>query len=354
MKKYIKMKNLLVVAVALIFITSCSPKNETTETENAKNIHKVSVRVKTIKPEKFISYFEVNGFVEALQNAFISPELNGQIKQINVEEGQRVSKGDILAVLNTDITRKGVEELKTGLEFATVTFEKQKELWDQKIGSEIQFLQAKNTKESLEKKLETLEEQLEMANVRAPFDGIVDEIFSKVGEMGTPGRQIVQLVNLSKLIVEADVSEAYISKINKGDTVQINFPAYPDIVLYEPIYRTGNVINPDNRTFKIQVRINNVGEKFKPNIMANIKIEDYVNDSAFVVPSIIIKKDINKGSFIFEAQKTDSSVVANKIFIEPGVSYNDKTVIKKGVTKNQQIIVDGYNMVATGTDIEIK
>lgn len=352
------MKRFMYLLVVAALLTACAPKNDVEtkaeqEKATAADVH-VPVSVKKMKPERFEHFFTANGIVEALNAAFISPEMNGQVKHVYVEEGHRVSAGQVLAELNTAITRNTMEELKTRYELAEIAFNKQKELWDQKIGSEMQFLQAKNAKETLEKSMATLETQLDMAKMKAPFSGIIDDIFIKEGEMAAPGMQVMQLVNLSKLVINADISESYISRIKKGDTVHVSFPAYPDIEMQVPVYRTGNVINPNNRTFNVQLHTNNIEEKLKPNIMASLRIKDFELDSAFVVPSIIVKQDLSKGHFVFRAVEKNGETVAEKTFVKTGISYQDKTVIEKGLSAGDKVIVNGYNMVSTGTVVKIK
>ncbi|MCF8331648.1 MAG: efflux RND transporter periplasmic adaptor subunit [Bacteroidales bacterium] len=332
-------------------------KQEVTKLENSlsnDSIYAAPVNIKIIKPETFVHKIEVNGTVEAEQQANISPEINGQIKQIYVNEGQRVSKGRLLAELSTEVTRKSIQEIKTSLELARTTYKKQKKLWDQNIGSEIQYLQAKNQIESLESSLETMKAQLDMAKIKAPFSGIVDDIFMKVGDLAIPGTPVMNIVNLRQLNVNADISESYLSKIQAGDTVQISFPAYPGIKMKAPVFRTGNIIKPDNRTFKVQVNITNIKEKLKPNIISVLRINDYTNHQAFIVPSIIIKKDM-KGDFLFVAEEDDNGVlIAEKRYVETGKSYKNKSEIIGGLSENDRVIVDGYNMVSSGSNIEIK
>ncbi len=323
------------------------------DTNYTKENYLVPVRTKNIITEEFDHFIEVNGSVEAVNDAYISPEMNGQIKKIYVEEGDRVSKGQLILCLNTAVTRKGIEELQTALELANTMYMKQKELWDQKIGSEIQFLQAKNGKESLEKKLETLKAQLAMAQIKAPFDGIVDDIFLKEGEMASPGFKVVQLVDLTKLKVNADLSENYLSSIKKGDTVLVTFPAYKEIEYRVPISRTGNVVKLDNRTFTIEVKLNNRKNQLKPNIISIIHINDYVNDSACIVPSIILKRAVNNEFFLFIAEKKDGEYIAKKTYVKTGKSFRDQTEILSGLKQGQQVIIDGYNTVSTGTNIQI-
>ncbi|MFH2143476.1 MAG: efflux RND transporter periplasmic adaptor subunit [Bacteroidota bacterium] len=337
------------VLTGILFVSCGGSKSE--EQEDSQN-YATSVRIKTIGYELFDHYIEVTGSVEAINDAFISPQMNGQIKKIYVNEGDYVKQGQILAILNTEVTQKSIEEIKTGLELATTTFEKQKELWDQGIGSELQFLQTKNQKEQLEKRLETLEAQLRMSTISAPFDGIVDNIMQKEGELGVPGMQMIQLINLSRLKINADVSETYLSKINKGDTVKVEFPAYPEIQLYVPVNRTGNVVKQGNRTFEIELKLNNIENKLKPNIISVLHIKDYTQDSAFVVPSIIVKNDL-KGNFLFIVEQNDSTATAKKVYVKTGKSYKDKTEITEGLVFNNKVITAGYNIVSNGSEIEI-
>jgi len=223
---------------------------------------------------------------------------------------------------------------------------------EKEIGSEIQFLEAKSNKESLEKKLKTLNSQLEMTRVKAPFNGIVEKIFQKEGELGTPGRQLVQLINLQKLYVNAEISESYISSITKGTPVIISLPSYPEIELKTEIHRTGNSINAQSRTFLIQMIINNRAENIKPNSLAVLRIKDFSTDSAFVVPTAIIKKDI-KGFYLYTIDHIKKKQIARKTYIQKGVFNANKTIVVEGLTKEQQVITIGYNLVTDGDEIEI-
>ena len=192
-----------------------------------------------------------------------------------------------------------------------------------------------------------------MAVLRAPFNGVVDGIFQKAGEIANPGRQVIQLVNLSKFKIRADVSEDYISKIAQGDQVEVYFPTFPDYTINTSIYLTGNVINPANRNFEIQLRIDNSDEKLKSNMLAVLKVKDYSTDSAFVVPSIIIKNDI-EGEFVFVDKEIKGEYVAEKIRVKTGESYLENTIISDGLKLDDKLIVEGYNMVTTGVNVSIR
>lgn len=314
--------------------------------------YKVAVSLKDLEAKPFHHYVQVSGTVEAVNMANISPEINGQIKKIRVQEGDRVQKGQTLVILNTSITESSIKELETRLELAKTVFERQKKLWEKNIGSELDYLTAKNNKESLEKSLETLNAQLDLSTITAPFSGIVDDILVKEGELALPGMPILQLVNLEQIYINADASEAYITKVSKGDSVLVDFPSYPEIKAELPVYRIGNVIKPANRSFNVQLKMNNPDGLIKPNVVAMIKINDFSMEDALTVPTFIIKKDI-VGEYVYIATEKDNRLIAEKKYIETGMSYNDETLVVKGLEQGQKVIVSGYNMVSDGIAVNI-
>ncbi len=313
----------------------------------------ILVGVKEMAYEAFNHYFEISGSIEAAKSAFISPELNGQIKKIYVAEGQGVKKGDLLAKINTSILESNISGIETGLELATIVFEKQQQLWNKKIGSEIDFLTAKNAKEALEDQLVTLDAQLDQAFIKAPYEGIIDNIMQKEGDLASPGIQIMQLVNLDKIYINADVSESYLPVIHKGDTVDLSFPVFPDLTLTEQIHHISNIIHPQNRTVSLQLRIRNKNEILKPNGMAIIRINDFSSKEALVVPSIIIKQDMS-GSFLYIVKQENKNWIAEKRYVKPGVSYQDQSMITEGVAVGESVIVEGYNQISDGSVIKIR
>ena len=302
--------------------------------------------------EKFTHYITVSGTVEAEQEAFVSPELNGQVRKIHIQEGQYVKRGDLLITLRTDITERTIQEVKTSLELASLLYEKQKELWDQKIGSEIQYLQARTNKESLEARLSTLEEQMRLASITAPFDGLVDNIMIKEGELATPGIRLLHLINLKRLKIYSDISESYLNDVQVGEMVELDFPSFPELARSIPVTYIGSVIDNKSRTFRIEVRFNNSDEKVKPNQYVNLKINDFRSDSTLVIPSIVIKQDM-QGHFVFIAEGKENEMKAKKIYITPGRSYMENTMVTDGLLPGQKLIVTGYNLVKNGTDIKI-
>ncbi|GAB4299423.1 MAG: efflux RND transporter periplasmic adaptor subunit [Marinilabiliales bacterium] len=340
------------VLLSIVLISCGTDKSDQQDETNME--YSIPVKIKNLKYEKFHHFIQVTGYVEALYDAYISPEMNGQIKKIYVKEGDYVQTGQLLAELNTEVISKSIEELKTGLELAKTLYNKQKELWDQGIGSEVQYLQAKNQKESLEKKLETLYAQMDMAKIKAPFSGYIESVMQKEGELAVPGMQLMQLVNFNKLKIVADVSEKYLNSIHKGDTVKITFPAYPDIELYKTIYRTGNVIKQGNRTFEIEIQLDNLKDNIlKPNIIATVYINDYSNNKALTVPSVIIKKDL-KGDFLYVVNKTDSLFTAEKRHVKIGVSQDNMTEIIEGLKEGEKVVIAGYNQLSNGAVVNIK
>lgn len=316
-------------------------------------VYKIPVFVKNMKPETFNHFINANGKVEALQDAFISPETNGQITKIYVEEGDRVQKGQLLVKLNTSVIESNIEEVKTNLELARETFLKQQRLWEDSVGSEMEYLQAKNQKESLEQRLETLQEQLDMAQIKAPFPGIVEKINQKEGELGTPGMQILHLVNMKKLRVKADITEQYISNIREGDMIKLTFPAYPDLTKRVPITRKGQIIDDESRTFVIEARLDNPDELIKPNQVCVVNVRDYQSEDALVVPSNVIKQDM-EGDYVYIVGQEEEQDIATKVYVETGRSYNNRTIITKGISAGDKVITSGYTQVSEGSEVNIK
>jgi len=320
--------------------------------DESEEMSLLPVEIMEMSPDFFARYFEITGVMEALQDAYISPEINGQIQKINVDRGSRVKKGDLILKLNTDVTEKSMEEIETSLELAKRIFTKQEELWEQNIGSELQYLEAKNAMESLEARLATLQKQLEMAYVRAPFSGIIDDIMVKEGELASPGLPLVHLVNLSGMRVSANVSEAYLNSVNKGDLVELRFPAYPGMVMEAAVTRLGEVIDPQTRTFTLEVELKNREEKLKPNMLTSVRIQDYKNDQALVVPSHILRQDFN-GTFLFRVAQADGASKAKKIYVKPGITVQDQTMITDGLLAGDMVITKGFNLVSEGTGVRI-
>lgn len=321
--------------------------------ETTQNRVRTPVTLTTLGYEPFEHYVRINGQAEAVKEAMISPETSGQITSIEVQKGQQVRSGQVLARLNVSVIENNIAEVKTSLQLAQTVYNRQEALWEQEIGSEIQYLEAKNNYESLQSRLKSLQSQMEMAVLRAPIDGIVDDIFSKEGELAMPGSRVMQLVNLGQLYINADVSEAFLPVVSSEDKVILRFDAFPEYEERVPIYRVGNVINPENRTFRLQLRINNPNNQFKPNMMASMGIMAFSTDEALVIPSIYIKQDV-QGHFVYVARENDEgNLIASKEYIERGRSGEGKTMIDSGLKPGDRIISQGHNKVSDGTLIRI-
>jgi len=314
----------------------------------------ILVGLESIKAKEFTHYLDVTGSVEPQLQAYISPELNGLIKTIKVKEGDYVKKGDLLAIIDTEMTLNTIEEVKTQLELAKAIYNKQKELWDQKIGSEIQYLQAKSKKESLEKKLITLRTQIQKASIKAPFSGHIETVAQKVGEFGSPNKPLFFLVNLDDLKIIANISESFLPYIHVNDLVSVKFPTYPKIKISARIGVIGSVINPNNRTIKIQVPIKNIDKDLLPNITAQIKVVDQYFEAAFVVPSIVVKNDANGNKYVYVVSTTDAGLFAKKKFITTGNSYGNQTMVLAGLNEGDKVITKAYNLVKNGSAIRLK
>ncbi|MBL4587313.1 MAG: efflux RND transporter periplasmic adaptor subunit [Flavobacteriales bacterium] len=311
----------------------------------------ILVKVKEVKPETFEHHFMVNGSIEAVEQANVSPEQGGQIKQILVKEGDKVSEGTTLAKLNTSVIQRNLEELDNGIELAQTVFDRQSRLWDSKIGSEIQFLEAKNKLESLQKKRETLLAQMAMSVIKAPFSGVVDVLHQKEGELAAPGMPILTLVNMKEMKVKADVSENYVLAVKQNMKVEVDFPSF-GMSTETRVRSVSNIINPFNRTFSVEVRISNSNGILKPNGIATIKIKDFEAENAMVVPAISIGKDA-KGAFLFVITQEEGKQKAVKKYVTTDRTSEGQTLVTEGLNAGDKVVVEGYNEVANGDVVKI-
>lgn len=295
----------------------------------------------------FKHYFDVYGNVKSDNTASLFAENPGNITTIPVREGQPVKKGQVLVRIDDALFDRNLQELQTSLDLATILYNKQKRLWDQNIGSEVEFLEAKNRKESTENSIATLKEQRSKSNILAPFDGVVDKIFQNVGEMASGQQPVIRIVNLGDLYITSDVSERYINDLKVGDEVMMSFG---NDSLVSGISRIGAFINPTNRSFEVQVDLNGKMEGIRPNSLVSLKINDLVKHGAIVLPSSIIMQDGKGQDYVFVIGKDDSNYpIAVKTVVTTGSSYGGKTVILEGVSRGEKVIDKGARSVR-GTD----
>ena len=317
--------------------------------EQKKYHREIFVSTERIAPEKFEHYFQAHGIIAAENNILITPEIPGTIKYIRTKEGENVKAGQVLMSMDTEVIDGSINEAKTALDLAKDIYERQEKLWEQKIGSEIQLLEAKNRKEALEQRLKTLMAQREKSNITAPSARTIDEILPRIGEMVSPAMPVLRMVNLSNVYIKSDISENYLKSIQKNDPVEIEFPSL-ETTTKAKINQVGNYINPENRTFKIRIDIENNLKLYKPNLLAIISIRDFEKDSAITVPSEYIMADANAKQYVFIVAEENKTTRARKTYIESGPSHNGKTLIIEGLNGDELLITEGARSV---TDKEI-
>jgi RND family efflux transporter MFP subunit len=315
-------------------------EDELTKTDSSNLILGTRVAVTELKPSPFNHYIEVQGRVDGDENVNVSTQMGGIVNQIFVKEGDHVSKGQVLAKLDDKVLQRNMVELQTGYDFANSMYEKQKALWDQKIGSEVQYLTAKNNKEGLERRIATLKDQIAQMSITSPVDGNVEDIPLKIGQMMAPGIIAFRVVNFSTIKVMADIAEAYTSQVNNGDIVKVFFPDLKKEVIGK-INFSSKFINPTNRTFSVTVRLADVDPNLKANMIAVLKINDYKNLNALVVPVNVVQTD-QTGSYVAIAEKSTKGNIVKKVEVTPGIIYNGLSEIKSGLKPGDKIITTGY------------
>jgi len=309
---------------------------------------KKSLLITTVAATKgdFTHFVEVTGSVLSKKNVNISAETGGRILDIPAIEGMRMSKGQVLAKIDSESIQRSIEELENNLSLARTVFEKQERLWNQKIGTEIQYLEAKSRKEGLEKSLASLRTQMAKAAVRAPFNGTVETVRVRVGELVQPGSQMFQFVGESDLFIEADISESYIGVLSKGDSVEITFPSIKKTITTK-VSATGSIINPNNRTFKVEVFLPSLPE-VKPNMISILKIQDYKNKESVIVPSHLILAD-TKGDYLFAVENG----VAKKKYVKRGYTSGDQTEIVEGLVGTEILVDKGFREVGDNFSVNV-
>lgn len=309
------------------------------------------VTIGEIKTQPFNHYIEVQGKLDGDENVTVTSKGIGVVNAIYVKEGDVVKKGQILASLDAQIYYQTLEELKTQLEFATNLYNKQKSLWDQKIGSEVQYLTAKNNKESLENKLKTLKEQINMMKITSPINGTVEEMPIKIGQSMAPGIAAFRVVNFSKVKIMAEVAESFSSKVSKGDSVLISFPDI-NLEIKDKIDFASKYINPVNRTFTIEIRFSPDKTPIRANMVTVIKIADYSSPNAIIIPVNLVQSD-NTGSYVYIAETFSGKMVAKKRIVKQGMTYNGIVEITDGLKAGDKIITTGYQDIEDGQTIKL-
>lgn len=355
------MKRILLLSVtAAVLMSSCGSgnKEKAEDKDTVKHLPQVSV-VKT-EPTDFQNFVEVQGSVDADKNVTLTAEMGGLIKRILVEEGQWVKTGQTLVILDESVINNNIEEVQKSLELANYVFQKQEALYKQDVGSELQYTQAKNNKERLEQTLQTLQAQKAMLVISAPFDGYVDEIFPHEGEMALPQLPVIRLLDLRKVHVNADVMESYLKTVTKEKSVDVFIRALDTTFKDCKIARVGKYINPSNRTFSIQVDLENSNEQILPNLVAILRIKNEILSNVLVVPNESLMQSSSGANYLFIAEQKEGKTIAKKIDVTPGPSDDQHTVIYDltGATSRlksgDKVITVGARGVKQGMEIEIK
>jgi len=370
-----KTRKYMVLALSLALLAGCSTDKKTQlqelikqraeldnqittlkkelEATNGKPQEKsTNVEVTSLKAGEFKHFVEAQGMVESDNNVFVPAQAQGIVKHIHVNEGDYIKKDQLLVELDDDILQRNRAELVTGLELATTVYERQERLWEKKIGSEIQYLQAKNQKESLEKKLAALDEQIALYKITSPIDGVVDEITLKEGEAAAAGFGAVRVVQPGKLKVTASLSEKYAGNVKVNDVVEVKFPSSEEVFSHR-ITAISQVIDPNNRTFNLEIRMPKAMEQVKPNMMAILTINDYTNTEAITVPLNVVQKDA-EARFLFVAERKGNKWVAQRRDITTGLYYNNRVEVLSGLHAGDKVIVAGFANLGSGQTISIE
>ncbi len=320
---------------------------------DSTSIKFTDVMVTELQPSEFNHYIEVQGKVDGQDNVAVAPQMPGVVTSVYVKEGDAVRKGQVLAQLDDNVIQQQIAGVNQQLEFATNLFAKQKSLWDQQIGSEVQYLTAKNNKESLEKNIATLRQQVEMYKIKAPINGTIEEVGVKVGQMAASGATpVFRVVNFSSVKVMADIAEVYAPKVKVGNDVLVFFPDFNQEIKSKIVF-SSKYINPSNRSFQVEIHLGASKVEYRANMIAVVKINDYQNLKALVLPVNLVK-DSPDGKYLYVAKEEGGKSVAHKQKVELGQTYNGLAEIISGVQAGDKIISTGFNSLVEGQPLSIK
>lgn len=373
--QYQKVKKFIVLSITLssLFLISCGGGEEANNLEALKQkqaelkteLANISAQISKLEgdsankfvlvdaapvaPQIFKTYINVQGKVDADENVAISSEMPGTITKINVKAGDQVSRGQVLAETDARAIQQSLSDLQTNADLVNQLYEKQKSLWDQKIGTEVQFLQAKAQKESMEKKISTLQEQLRMSKVISPIDGTVDAVDIKLGQLTAPGMPAIRVINFNNLKVKAELAESYASKVHKGDEVIIKFPDSNDTITAK-ISHSARAISALNRTFGVEIILDSKKE-YHPNQIAVLQINDYRSEKPVMAVAMnYVQKDLKGQAYVLVAEGEKAA----KRNVTLGKQYNGVVEIVNGLSETDLLITSGYDGLNEGDAIKIK
>jgi len=322
------------------------------ELDNSSKLPLVSAL--TVAPQKFQHYLELQGDVMTDQNVLVYPEMAGTLYRVYVKEGQQVSKGQLLASIDDGGLSSQLAQLRTQAELAKTTFERQKRLWQQNIGSEIQYLQAKTQYEAQQSAVKQLESQVGKSSIRAPFSGIVDNIIKDQGTVVSPGpgSEVFRIVNLSDMYIDVEVPESHLPNVTVGKEAEVYFPVLGESITTQ-VRQTGNFINPSNRSFSVEIPVPNKNGKVKPNLTAKVKINDYTNENAILIPQSVVSENAEGEQYVYLISEENGEVMAKKSIITPGKTQGDYLEVLEGISSGSQVIVEGARRVRDGQQVQV-
>ena len=307
-----------------------------------------------VTEDTFEHYIELQGSVDTKQNLVVYPEFSGVLTRVYVKEGQKVNKGQSLAKIDDGGLNQQLAQMQIQADLAKTTLDRQERLWNQNIGSEMQYLQAKANYEAQLKAISQLQIQINKTVVRAPFSGTIDDVITEQGSVVVPGQSMLfRIVSLRDMYIETDVPERYISDIVKGKEVHVEFPVLGKTMTAK-VRQAGNFINPANRTYKIEVAVPNKDRTIKPNLTAKLKINDYTNEEAIMVPQSVISENAEGQQYVYIlSDRANNRAFAKRAFIETGKTQEDLIEVLSGLESGSEIIIEGARSVKDGQEVKI-
>lgn len=373
------MKKIIILFFAVAFVFSCQKQEvdknmllnekkqqlkvlsqEIAQLEKELNIASIGQGAKSsplvttyrVDRSDFEHFIEIQGIVKAESLTAVSSEVTGRIIRIIPKEGDVVKKGQPVAEIDLEYLENQLEELNVSLQLATTVFDRQSRLWSQSIGSELQYLEAKNNKERIEKSIQSLGIQLKKGTVYAPINGVVEKIVTKAGEFAAPGAPILQILNTNALTVEANVPENYLKSIQRGDQVEVLFPVLGEKVKGK-VSLIGRQIDPSNRTFTVELQIG-YQPLLKPNLLAFIYINDFTVKNAVSVPIELIQQEVGGENYIFVLDSIENRKIAKKVNVSTGKSFGGKTLIESGLEGSEILIAEGGRGLSNGQEVRVQ
>lgn len=310
------------------------------------------VTTTTIKDTAFIHYIDIQGNIETKENVIIYPEFSGTLTQVLVTSGQKVTKGQLLARIDDGGLSNQLAQMETQAALAKTTFERQQNLWNQKIGSEIQYLQAKTNYEAQLKAVAQMKAQLAKTIVRAPFSGVIDEVITEKGQVVAPGQPLMRIVNLSNMYVASNIPENFIGKIKNGASVEVFIKSIGKTVTGK-VRQVGNYINPNNRNFSIEIAVPNQDNLLRPNQVAVLKIADYTKANAVLIPESIVTENASGEKIVYTINSQSKKAVAVKKEIKTGLTSGANIEVLEGLANGDVVIIEGARSVQDGDAVEV-